>query len=109
MRRLVGHGASVDAVALDDWTPLTQAAESGALDAVRFLIASGANVNKPSGDLSPLYFASDKDHIEVVRLLLKNGAKLTLPEAGRSRFLQEIKNHHDPELLKLLAGQLPQM
>jgi ankyrin repeat protein len=107
MRRLIDRGANVNTVALDDWTPLTRAADRGGVEAVRLLIASGGDVNKPSGDLSPLFFAADGGHLAVVRLLLENGARLNLPEAGRQRFLQDVASHHDPELVKLMAGQLP--
>ena len=83
MRRLIDRGANVNAVALDDLTPLTHAADRGHIEAVRLLIASGADVNKASGDLSPLYFAADSGHVAVVELLLENGAKLSLPEIVR--------------------------
>jgi ankyrin repeat protein len=106
MRRLIDHGANVNAVALDDWTPLTRAASGGRIDAVRLLISSGADVNKPNGDLSPLFFAADQGHVAVVRLLLDNGGKLNLPNAVRNMFLRDVERFRDPELLKLLAGQL---
>lgn len=106
MRQLINRGANVNAVAFDDLTPLTQAAKVGQVDAVRLLIVSGADVNKPSGDLSPLFFAADKGHVAVVRLLLENGAKLNLPGVVRNKFLSDVESYHDPELLKLLAGQL---
>jgi ankyrin repeat protein len=107
IKRLVDSGANVNAIALDDWTPLTRAADRGRFEAVRLLIESGADVNKPAGDLYPLFFAADNGHVVVVKLLLENGAKLNLPEADRNRFLHDIESHHDPELVKLLAGQLP--
>jgi ankyrin repeat protein len=106
MRHLIDQGADVNAVALDDWTPLTRAASNGRIDAVRLLIASGSDINKGSGDLSPLFFAADGGHVAVVRLLLEHGAKLTFPDAVRKKFLHDVESFGDPELLKLLTGQL---
>jgi ankyrin repeat protein len=106
MNHLIDNGADVNAVALDDWTPLTAAASKGRIDAVRLLIASRADVNKSRGGLSPLFFAADRGHVAVVRLLLENGGKLTFPNVVREKFLHEMESFGDPELLKLLAGQL---
>ena len=46
---LTKHGAAVDAVGRDGWTPLGLAARSGAIDAAKALIAAGAKVSIASG------------------------------------------------------------
>lgn len=49
-------------------TPLHLACYFGSIDAARFLIESGANVNAlASDDVRPLAFAIMKNHIEIVR------------------------------------------
>jgi uncharacterized protein len=106
MRHLIDGGADVNVVALDSWTPLTIAASNGQLGAIELLVASGADVNKTVAGLSPLFFAARKGHVAIVRFLLKKNAKLTFPDAGRKRFLADVWSFDDPELLRLLEGQL---
>lgn len=49
-------------------TPLHLACYFGSIDAARFLIESGANVNAlASDDVRPLAFAIMKNHLEIVR------------------------------------------
>lgn len=106
MRHLISGGADVNAVALDDWTPLTRASANGRLGAVELLVVSGADVNKGVGGVSPLFFAARKGHVAVVRFLLEKNAKLTFPSVDRESFLTEVRSFNDPELLRLLEGQL---
>jgi ankyrin repeat protein len=106
VRTLLDNGANVDAVALDDWTPLTRAADKGQMKAVELLIRRGASINKPSGDLTPLFFAARNGHTQIAKFLVEHGAKLDLPPGARRRFVEQIRSFHDPELFDLLSGQL---
>ena len=106
VRILLDNGANVDAVALDDWTPLTRAADKGHMKMIELLLSRGASINKPSGDLTPLFFAARSGHTQIVKFLIKHGAKLDLPLAGRERFIERIHNSQDRELLDLLSRQL---
>lgn len=47
---LTGHGASVDAIGRDGWTPLCLAARQGSPDVAKALIAAGCNVFLPAGN-----------------------------------------------------------
>lgn len=46
MSRFIDQGANVNGVALDGWTPLTQAAYAGQLEAVKLLLTRGADINQ---------------------------------------------------------------
>lgn len=58
-----------------NWTGLHSAAKSGHLDAVRFLLAHGADPNaRETGDNTyPLHWAAAQRHLDVVRALLDAG------------------------------------
>jgi ankyrin repeat protein len=105
IEKLIADGANVNAVALDDWTPLTCAADNGQVNAVQVLLSAGADINKRRGDLTPLCYAALRGHVATTKLLTEKGAKLSLPEAGRQYLLQRIRTN--PEIVRLIADQLP--
>lgn len=75
IRKLIKEGANPEALAVDDWTPLTIAAREGHVNAVNALIQLGANINRPEGGgNTALFWAAFDDRPEVVQLLLSNGA-----------------------------------
>ena len=54
-----------------------EAVERGDIEAIRKLVASGADVNKLSADgCTPLHVAAEKGEVEVVRVLSELGAKM---------------------------------
>lgn len=58
----------------DGWTPLHQAAFAGAMDCVKLLIASGADLTAKCNDGdTPAHYASAQGHVDVVEELLKKG------------------------------------
>jgi ankyrin repeat protein len=85
---LVARGAGVDA---DPYrgTPLGWAATNGRLDAARWLLDHGADVNRratfggPShgAGVTALHLAAQSDHPEMARLLLDRGADPTIEDA----------------------------
>ena len=58
------------------WTELHEAAKRGHLDAVRLLLAQGAdpNAREPGDNTTPLHWAAAHGHVHVVRALLDAGA-----------------------------------
>lgn len=68
---LVGHTGGL--------APLHFAARQGHIDAVRALVAGGADINKRAGDqTTPLLIAVINGHFDVARVLIEDGADVTL-------------------------------
>jgi hypothetical protein len=83
---LLRHGARVNGWDIDrEGDPLFDAVLMKHIEAVRLLVAAGAdpNVQDNEGD-SPLRFCADKGYLEMARLLLLSGATKTIHEAGGS-------------------------
>lgn len=81
---LLRHGALVDGrEGPEDATPLLLAVQKNNIDAVRILLAAGAdpNVRDNVGD-SPLRWCAEKAYLEMARLLLLCGATKTMHESG---------------------------
>lgn len=87
-------------------TPLVEAASTGFLDIVEFLIEIKCSVNK--ADMigrSPLYKACEKGHLNVVKLLLKNRAYIEqLTIYGESAFFVACKEGHTDVVELLLMN-----
>jgi ankyrin repeat protein len=81
---LLRYGADVNRWDEDhSTTPLLIAALDNQIEAVRLLLAAGAdpNVRGDEGE-SPLRFCAEKGHLEMARLLLLCGATKTIHEGG---------------------------
>jgi ankyrin repeat protein len=84
---LLRHGAMVDGRdGSGDTTPLLMAVVMNHIEAVRILLAAGAdpNVRDDVGD-APLRICADKGYLEMARLLLVCGATKTIDEWGGDR------------------------
>ncbi|EGZ22618.1 hypothetical protein PHYSODRAFT_489287 [Phytophthora sojae] len=76
-RMLLDHGADIEAVDGEDWTPLMCAAWRGHKAMVEMLLERGAYVDRrlPDG-ATALYLASEYGQLEVARALVKNRANV---------------------------------
>ncbi len=84
---LLRHGAMVDGRdGPEDSTPLLRAVQRNHIEAVRLLLAAGAdpNVRDNRGD-SPLRICAAKSYVDVARLLLRCGATKAIDEWGGDR------------------------
>lgn len=76
VQKLLDGGASIDAHARDDWTPLTTAAREGKLDVVKLLLSRGANVNaKEGGGHTAVFWARKYQHRDVEQALIAAGGR----------------------------------
>ena len=111
---LIRAGASVEAGDKHGFTPLGHAASDGNLEAVEFLLKSGANVNRQSADGSPLHSACAWSHLKIVKVLLAHGANPSaLDKDGRTPlYFTKIKprkiDRTIGKLLKSAISSVPQ-
>ena len=75
-RRLLEHGADVNAMQADDFTPLHEAAQNGLLDVTQWLLERGVKVNPrlSSNGKTPLALTLEHNHEDVAELLEQHGA-----------------------------------
>jgi ankyrin repeat protein len=74
-RRLLDHGAEVNAVQAGGFVPLHSAAQNGQVEMVSLLLAHGAEVNARTHDgRTALNFALEGGHTAVVEVLRQHGA-----------------------------------
>ena len=70
IRLLVSHGANVDALGRDGWTPLCMAVRSNAVDTAKVLLDCNASLHAPAGNgKTPLEIASINGKAGVMELL----------------------------------------
>ncbi len=96
----------------DGWTPLHLAAHFGRLEAVRFLLARGADVHARSKndlDNHPLHAALAGRSAEVTRALLDAGADPNSAEHGGYTPLHQAAENGDLAVIRLLLerGAVP--
>ncbi|KAH6694063.1 ankyrin repeat-containing domain protein [Plectosphaerella plurivora] len=94
---LVQLGADLSTSNAEGWTPLHEAAASGALTP-SLLAYYGQNIDlQNQHGATPLHAASYYGHSHVVRLLLENGAKVDIPVSNGMTSLSSAsyKGHHE--------------
>lgn len=121
LRQLVAAGADVNATDVIGFTPLMYAAQNGNLEAVKALLAKGANVNVVSappggltvkngviqlGQMTSLLLASAGGPIDVVKALIAAGANVNLKDArGITPLMASVATDHgDVNILKALLA-----
>lgn len=72
---LLNHGANVNTLDDEGWSPLHRASRGGRLDVLELLLEQRADVNILGNDeQTPLYLASQDGELEVAQTLLRYGA-----------------------------------
>ena len=84
-------------------TALLRCASTGSVEAVKSLVAHGADVNaKEAGGQTPLMWALEQRHPEVVRVLVDHGADVNAISAGGFTALLFAARHGDVDSGRLL-------
>jgi len=107
-KRLLQHGAPVDAEDEKGWTPLIYAAKAGNEELVHMLIAKGADVNhRTSTEIgsTALIFAVEGSSMKILRDFLDHGAVVDAPgRNGMTPFIYAAA-HGRIEAAKLLLAR----
>jgi ankyrin repeat protein len=102
----LGHKPElVNAFSEDGFQPLGLAAYFGKIEAVKYLIKAGAEVNSPSRNslgVTPLQSAVAGGHLEITRLLLAAGASPNVRERGGYTPLHAAAQNGDVEIVRSL-------
>ena len=109
---MINSGADVNAEDFAGFTPLISAASNRNLDAVRLLLAKGADVNARSGDgsfqkvkagtialgyFTPLIGAAPLGSHDLIATLLDAGAKINVADLRGRPLLLAVANDRQPE------------
>ena len=88
--------------------PLRNAAAHGNLNAVKYLIQFGAEVNmvNAKGE-SPLLLACKGNHLDIVEILLNYTADINAETDEKETPLLASSKHHNPQLVNLLLSKSP--
>lgn len=99
LSRLLGAGVDVNSRDRYGLTAINLAATAGKIEAVKFLLESGADPNIPDsfyGMSTPISQAASHGHIEIVSLLLDKGAKPSV------NVLRSVADAGNVEVVKLI-------
>lgn len=99
------HGADIDYVNRHGETALMLAAWKNRPHAVRWLLAHGAQPNRPERQWSPLHYAAFAGHQEIVELLLAAGADINARSTnGSTVLMMAVREGHAELARRLLAA-----
>jgi ankyrin repeat protein len=90
---LLARGAPREVKDVNGCTALYWASEKGHVDAVRALLAAGANVDAADSGITPLWVASSCNNTDAMRVLLAAGANVESGRLFRMRPLHVASKH----------------
>jgi uncharacterized protein len=97
----------IQAQSSDGWTSLHLAAFFGKVDAARFLLNKGAEVNarsKNAMENTPLHAAAAGRHAEIIKLLIEHGASVNARQHGGWTPMHAAAQSGDLEIAKTLVA-----
>ncbi|KAI9015599.1 ankyrin repeat-containing domain protein, partial [Hyaloraphidium curvatum] len=113
VRRLLRHGARVDAVDTDGWVPLHAAAQNGHLTCVELLLDAHKARNVPvdvystQNSLTPLHLAAREGNADIVRALLRAGPDPRARTKAGATSLHLAAGHGNLDSLLISSGADP--
>lgn len=85
--------------------PLPMAARFGHDNMVRLLLAKGADIGKPGGNMTALHWACERGHIAVIRTLIEAGADVEIEDSERIRPLHNAAGAGRVDTVRLLLDK----
>ncbi len=102
---LIEHGADVNALGVDKWTPLHFASRFGHLDVAKRLLDHQADSNSKIRDgWTSLHLAAANRRIEIARILLESDAEVNARSDEGSTPLHEASRGRELDIVRLLLG-----
>ncbi|KAG2003864.1 hypothetical protein GB937_009357 [Aspergillus fischeri] len=101
------HDGFLHRADLDGMTPLHDAAASGSLDCVRFLLREGADVNScPEHGMTPLHYAAKRPNArEIIEVLVQAGAQVDAAASnGESALFGAVESDDKDAVAALLRA-----
>ena len=102
---LLNNGADVNGVGMHGMKPLMSAARSGNLEAARYLVSKGADVNAHNDSGSALMWAVNSGNEELVRFLLVSGADPEWANALGSTVVDLARQRGATNMIPILQAQ----
>ncbi|XP_055307327.1 platelet-derived growth factor receptor alpha-like [Sitodiplosis mosellana] len=100
---LIEHGAGVNAIEIDSWTPLHLAAENDHVKVAEILINHGAEVDAKNINKSvPLHVASKNGHVKVAEMLIKHDANVNVTDEFGFTPLHLAASNGDKNMVEFL-------
>ena len=107
IKQLLDKGAKINSrTGPDGYTPIMIAAlENSIPQALKFLIKSGADINKQGFDgMTALMIAAKRGHIDEVKYLVKNGAKINKKNKKGEKAIDLAFSYNWPEIVTILQN-----
>ncbi|MEM9775638.1 MAG: sigma-70 family RNA polymerase sigma factor, partial [Chloroflexota bacterium] len=105
---LLEHGAVIDGLESEPFTPLHHAIITGQAEMVRFLLDSGAEVNqKAQNGLTSLHYAVLREELEIAEMLLGSGVALEAKDNFEQTAVEWAQTKGLSDFGQLLNFKLP--
>eukprot|EP01089_Gocevia_fonbrunei_P000758 TRINITY_DN10742_c0_g1_i1.p1 TRINITY_DN10742_c0_g1~~TRINITY_DN10742_c0_g1_i1.p1 ORF type:complete len:160 (-),score=33.40 TRINITY_DN10742_c0_g1_i1:125-604(-) len=106
LRELIGRGKNVNETDTSGFTALHYAARSGYLEACKYLVLNGANVNSKTQEtkVTPLHRAAYCARDDICKFLISKGSKISEQDSDGLTPLHKAVIEHNKSTVQLLIS-----